>query len=495
MGAPRWPRIDKSAAEVAAANLTDYERSCREFHWEDAQFDLAGLPDGGVNIAFEAVDRHLTEPGSQVPSLRWLSAAGGGGTASCAGLAVLGNRFADLLHGRGVRRGHRVCTLLPPCLEMYAVALGTWKAGCVLVPLDSRADAESVHLALVFAEAAMLVTSAACYRELVAPIRAILPGLRQVLIIDACLPDTVELPLALAGTDPACTIVPTSAGDPALLHVVSDRFEIPQGIAHAHGAVLAHRVTARYALDLRAGDVFWCTGDPSSVLGMSYGVIAAMSLGATVICDEADFAAQRCYDILTAERVTVWCTDAASLHALMRAGDRLPPGTDLSCLRLVVTGEPVDPEVVLWADRVLGKPVHAGWCRPETGAIVIADLAAAQLRPGSMGRPLPGIEATVLRLGGDGRAEIRSGATTPAAPGEVGELALHAGWPSMFRGYWREPTRYARAFARGWYLTGDLVRRDDDGYYWFVRSAEPEPGDRLAAADALRSGGLDAGPM
>ncbi|WP_280317184.1 AMP-binding protein [Nocardia wallacei] len=270
------------------------------------------------------------------------------------------------------------------------------------------------------------------------------------------------------------------------MHFTSGTTGTPKGAVHVHGAIVAHRATARYALDLRAGDVFWCTADPGWVTGMSYGVIAPLSLGATVISDEAEFDARRWYDILTAERVSVWYTAPTALRMLMRYGDRLPAGTDLSCLRFVASvGEPLNPEVVDWGYEVLGHPVHDNWWQTETGAIMIANLAAEQVRPGSMGQPLPGIETTVLRRGHDGRAEVTAGQVTVAEIGEVGELAVRAGWPSMFRGYWHEPARYARCFADGWYLSGDLARRDRDGYYWFVGRAD----------DVIKSAGHLAGPF
>ncbi|PSR64842.1 MULTISPECIES: acetate--CoA ligase [Nocardia] len=484
----RWAPIEKSAAEIAAATLPDYGRARRDFTWSAARSELAGLPGGGVNIAVEAVDRHLEAPIGPAPSLRWLPVTGGVTELDCADLVRLSNKFAHVLRDLGVYRGERVCLLLGRTPELYLACLGAWKAGCVVSPLFSAFGPEPVRQRLDLAEASTLVTTAAHYRRKVAPIRDTLPALRHVIVVDGetDLPGVVSLPAAMAAADSEFPIVRTQFEDPALLHFTSGTTGRPKGAVHVHGAVVAHRATARAALDLRGGDVFWCTADPGWVTGMSYGVIAPLCLGATVISDEAEFDPQRWYDILTAERVSVWYTAPTALRMLMRRGDELPPSTDLSCLRFVASvGEPLNPEVVVWGQRVLGHPVHDNWWQTETGAIMIANIAAAQVRPGSMGRPLPGVEATILRRGASGRAAITDGDVTAADTGEVGELALRAGWPSMFRGYLNDPARYADAFAGGWYLTGDLARRDSDGYFWFVGRAD----------DVIKSAGHLVGPF
>jgi acetyl-CoA synthetase len=203
------------------------------------------------------------------------------------------------------------------------------------------------------------------------------------------------------------------------------------------------------------------------VTGISYGVIAPLSNGVTCLLDEADFDARRWYELLTRERVTVWYTAPTAIRMLMKAGAELAREYDLSALRFLASvGEPLNPEAVVWSHEVFGRPFHDNWWQTETGGIMIANLAAMEVRPGSMGRPLPGIEAAIVRRTDDGSAEEIT------APDTVGELALRPGWPSMFRAYWGEPERYAKCFAGGFYLTGDLARRDADGYYWFVGRAD-----------------------
>jgi acetyl-CoA synthetase len=250
---------------------------------------------------------------------------------------------------------------------------------------------------------------------------------------------------------------------------------------------VAHHATGISALDLHDDDVFWCTADPGWVTGMSYGVIAPLSHGVTSVVDEADFEADRWYRVLATERVTVWYTAPTALRMLMRAGAEVAYEHDLSHLRFVASvGEPLNPEVVVWGEKALGLPVHDNWWQTETGGIMIANLAGCDIRPGSMGRPLPGVEVALLAQGPDGRAAVRDGKVEVIdRPGVDGELALRPGWPSMFRGYLHEDARYQACFAGGWYMTGDVARRDDDGWLWFVGRAD----------DVIKTAGHLVGPF
>ena len=235
---------------------------------------------------------------------------------------------------------------------------------------------------------------------------------------------------------------------------------------HVHCAVLSHYVTGRLALDLHPGDVFWCTADPGWVTGTSYGIIAPLVIGATLIVDAEEFDAERWYGILQDERVDVWYTAPTAIRMLMRLGDEVPGRFDLSRLRFMASvGEPLNSEAVVWSQRVLGRPFHDNWWQTETGGIMIANFAAMDIKPGSMGKPLPGIEAAIVSPAPDGTLAF-------VPDGEQGQLALKTGWPSMFRGYLGEDERYRKCFVGDWYLSGDLARRDADGYYWFIGRAD-----------------------
>jgi len=258
----------------------------------------------------------------------------------------------------------------------------------------------------------------------------------------------------------------TDPEDWALLHFTSGTTGAPKGAIHVHDAVVAHRLTGRRVLDLRPGDVYWCTADPGWVTGVSYGIIAPLANGATLVVDEAEFDASRWYAILERERVNVWYTAPTAIRMLMKAGADLARGHDLSALRFAASvGEPLHPEGVVWGLEALGQPFHDTWWQTETGAIMIANTRAQDIRPGSMGRSLPGIEAAIVRRRSEGGLDLLE-------PGAEGELALRVGWPSLFRGYLDDEERYRQCFAAGWYLTGDLATRDVDGYYWFLGRAD-----------------------
>lgn len=484
-----WKPIRKGREPGDEPNLPDYDTAVRTFSWEQARGHLDGLPGGrGLNIAHEAVDRHAAGPLGGVVALRCVAKDGSVSDLTYADLAVQTNRFANLLRSLGVGKGDRVFTLLGRVPELYVAALGTLKNTSVLCPLFPAFGPEPIRERLRLGDAAVLVTSAELYARKIEPIRATVPALRHVLIVGEP-PDatTIGLAGALAGSSGEFEIPATRPEDMALLHFTSGTTGKPKGAVHVHEAVVAHYATAAFALDLRPGDVFWCTADPGWVTGTSYGIIAPLTHGLTLIADAGEFDARRWYRLLAEHRVTVWYTAPTALRMLMRHQPGLAAGYDLSALRFIASvGEPLNPEVVVWGQEALGLPVHDNWWQTETGAIMISNFASMDIRPGSMGRPLPGVTAALLERGSDGRAKVSGGSVTVIdQPDMEGELALVPGWPSMFRGYLHDADRYAAAFAGGWYLTGDVARRDDDGYYWFVARAD----------DVIKSAGHLIGPF
>jgi acetyl-CoA synthetase len=470
-------------------NLLDYDGARRAFSWEDARHALDGLPGGALNIAYEAVTRHARHNCRDRVALVWLGKDGTRREVTYGLLEEQTNRMANALASLGVRAGDTVFTLLGRVPQLHVALLGALKLGAVVSPLFSAFGPEPIRQRVTLGRGRVLVTSRALYRRKVASVRAALPDLGVVLLTDGADPDVPgghDLDELLATRPATFDVAATRPDQLALLHFTSGTTGTPKGAMHVHEAVVAHNATARLALDLRAEDVYWCTADPGWVTGTSYGVIAPLTIGATLIVDEAEFDAARWYETLARERVSVWYTAPTAVRMMMRAADETGRTRDLSALRFVASvGEPLNPEAVLWGVDALGLPIHDNWWQTETGGIMIANFAACEIRPGSMGRPLPGIDATILRRDEHGNVIVREGRAVEAAANEEGELALRPGWPSMFRGYLGDDDRYRACFAGGWYLSGDLARRDDDGWFWFVGRGD----------DVIKSAGHLIGPF
>jgi acetyl-CoA synthetase len=469
-----YPRIVKDpAAFRVPPNLPDYEAARRAFDWREARALLDGLPGGlGLNIAHEAVDRHAAGPRADRPALRWIGRDGAVRVLTWRDLRAETNRFANALRGLGVGPGARVFVLAGRIPELYVAVLGALKAKCVASPLFSAFGPEPIATRLELGEAAVLVTTEALYRRKVEGLRARLPRLAHVILVgegegETSVPGTLDWRRLVAGAAPYFAIPPTDPEEMALLHFTSGTTGRPKGVVHVHEAVVMHHVTGLYALDLHPDDVFWCTADPGWVTGTSYGIVAPLTNGVTNVVVEAEFDAQAWYEVLERERITVWYTAPTAVRMMMKLGTEALRGRDLSALRFLASvGEPLNPEAVLWGVEAFGKPFHDNWWQTETGGIMIANLVAMDVKPGSMGRPLPGIEAAIVERGADGAVSLVE------APMVPGELALKAGWPSMMRGYLHEEARYRKCFAGEWYLTGDLAMRDEEGYFWFVGRAD-----------------------
>ncbi len=478
-----WDIIQKSVGDGLAPNLASYSENCAAFSWTAARRELDGLPNGALNIAHEAVDRHLAHGRGDHLALRWLGKDASRRDFSYRDLARLANRFANVLAGLGIGRGERVFGLAGRIPELYIAALGTLKSGCVFSPLFSAFGPEPVRSRMELGDARVLVTTEALYRKKVMAWRAELPQLTHVLLAEAgqsaLPPGTISLAAAMAQASDEFAVVPTQPDDMALLHFTSGTTGRPKGAVHVHEAVVAHHITGKLALDIHPEDRVWCTADPGWVTGMSYGVIAPLTNGATLIVDEAEFDAERWYRTLQNERVTVWYTAPTAIRMMMKLGMDVVRKYDLSRLRFLASvGEPLNPEAVVWSQEAFGRPFHDNWWQTETGGIMIANFPSMNIKPGSMGRPVPGVDAAIVERSKDG-------VTVVGKPMAMGELALRPGWPSMFRAYLHEDERYRKCFVDGWYLTGDLAMRDAEGYFWFVGRAD----------DVIKSAGHLIGPF
>ena len=476
-----FPEIKKDSALASKHNLTSYQDSYQKFTWQTAQQHVVG-GDRGINIAFEAVDRHVEEGFGEQTALRCLNKKGVQTDISYADLKEQSSRFATILETFGVQTGDTVfglCTRVP---QLYIALLGTLKFGAVFSPLFSAFGPEPIRSRMEIGKARVLVTSEALYRKKIKSWSNELASLKLILLYNVTqpLPENCYNLDELLAKSSSC--FPARICDPeqlALLHFTSGTTGKPKGAMHVHQAVVYHSISGFYALDIRPNDIYWCTADPGWVTGTSYGIISPLCNRATLIIDEAEFDAQHWYQLLSEQKVNIWYTAPTAIRMLMKAGEELAEEYDLQRLRFIASvGEPLNPEAVIWGEKVFGMPFHDNWWQSETGGIMIANFATTNVRPGSMGKPLPGIEAVIM--------EESDGAKKPVEEScRVGELALKRGWPSMFRGYLNEEQRYQKCFVGDWYLTGDLAYCDADGFFWFIGRSD----------DVIKSSGHLIGPF
>lgn len=464
-------------------NLTDYNKLYQNYDWQKEQGQLSGLPGGiGLNIAHEAIDRHAGNEMKETVAIRLIRKDGTKLDYSYGELKTQTSKFANVLKELGLNEGDRVFSLLGRVPELYLTALGALKFKAVYCPLFSVFGPEPVFQRLSKGDAKVLVTNTSFYEKKIKGILDRLPALTFILLTDSL--DHVDekalsWPKLMEKASGDFIIPPTDPEDPSLLHFTSGTTGMPKGALHVHQAVLTHFSTGKYVLDFHKGDVFWCTADPGWVTGTSYGIIAPLVNGVTSIIDEEEFDGLRWYSILEKERVNIWYTAPTAIRRLMRMEIIPREKYDLSHLRLVLSvGEPLHASAVVWAQKSFGVPVLDNWWQTETGGIMIANYSSMEVRPGSMGKPLPGIVAAIADVEGD---EVRILEKSDSQ----GHLILKKGFPSLFRGYLHEEERYKKCFKGDWYLSGDLAKIDEDGYFWFVGRAD----------DIIKTSGHMVGPF
>ncbi len=447
-------------------NLDDYAVVRGGWSWDAIRGELDGLPEGGINKAHECLDRHVKAGRGNKTAMLWEGKNGETEMYTFEQMMKEANRAANGLRSLGVGKGDRVFMFLERVPECYFTAFGTLKLGAVIGPLFSAFGPEAVKDRLLDSGAKVLVTSPELWGR-VRHIQSELPELKHVVLVTRraqaepgdgiVLWDAVVRPQS-----DEFETVNTGQEDFSVMHYTSGTTGKPKGAAHVHNAVIGHYATGKYVLDLHEDDIYWCTADPGWVTGTSYGMFAPWSNGVTSLVYEGGFGARAWYSLIEKYRVTVWYTAPTAIRMLMKAGDEAAARHDLSSLRYTMSvGEPLNPEAVIWGEKVIGLPFHDNWWQTETGCILIANYPAMEIRPGSMGRPFPGIEPGII----DDEGNLRP-------PGEEGNLAVRPGWPSMFRTYWNNKEMYDSRFQNGWYITGDRARMDSDGYYWFVGRAD-----------------------
>jgi acetyl-CoA synthetase len=451
-----------------------------ESSWEVAERELGLQPGGPVNIGWFCTDRICEMGRRDVPALIWEDFRGVERTYTFDDLRLKTNAMARWLRGLGLEPGDRICLFMDRVPELYLGVLAILKMGGVAQPLFSAFGEESLGTRLADAGTAAIITQKK-HLSKVRKIRDTLPALRHVIVVDAPAGTLKESELDLTLDDLAeCQsfdVHPTTAESPSLLHYTSGTTGQPKGAQHVHGSLVAQYITTKRVLDLRDDDIYWCNADPGWVTGTSYGIIGPWACGATQVVLDAGFNAEHWYAFIQKHRVTVWYSAPTAIRLLMREGTDLVRKFDLSSLRhLCSVGEPLNPEAVVWGQQAFGRPFHDTFWQTETGCIVITNLPGMPVKPGSMGKPFPGITACVL----DPQTNQPITET-----GRVGLIALRPGWPSMLRGYWKNPTAYEKKFRNGWYICGDRASVDADGYFWFVGRDD----------DVINTGGHLVGPF
>ncbi|MCK5110594.1 MAG: acetate--CoA ligase [Arcobacteraceae bacterium] len=464
-------------------NLIDYNQEYKTFSWEEAASNFDGLPSGGLNIAYEAIDRHANGLLADKTALLWLGQNGERKVYSFAKMKKQSAKVANLLKSLGLSKGDRVFTLAPRLPELYISVIGILKNQNVICPLFSQFGPEPILQRLKRGDAKVLLTTKKLFKKKITPILEKLPQLRYILLLDANEHESEKIlsfSRLMDESSDKFEIPYTQAEDMSVLHFTSGTTGMPKGVVHVHKAVYTHWMSGKYVLDLHQDDIYWCTADPGWVTGTSYGIITPWIHGVTNIVDEGEFDAARWYKILQDEKVTVWYTAPTAIRRLMRIDSEPTKEFNLSALRLIQSvGEPLNPEAVIWGKEKLNLPIHDNWWQTETGGIMIANLISQTIRPGSMGRPLPGIEAAIVQQNDDGTI------TEITQPNKEGDLALKIGFPSIFRAYLHAQEKYDKCFIGDWYISGDLAYKDEDGYFWFVGRAD----------DIIKTSGHMVGPF
>lgn len=444
--------------------MGNYEQTFQNFSWGIAEQELEYRPGQIINIGEYCSDRICRLGKADKLALIWESHTGEIKRFTFNDTRRYSNAIARYLLDLGLKPGERICLFMDKVPELYIGFLGVLKMGGIVQPLFSAFGPESLQTRLEDAQTAAIITQKKHLAK-VRKIRPELPNLRLTIIVD----EDSSKPLAdgevsmhmekMGGLD-HFDIFPSQAETPSVLHYTSGTTGKPKGAQHVHYSIISQYITTRYVLDLRDDDIYWCTADPGWVTGTSYGIIGSWACGATQCVLDAGFSADNWYAFIQKHRITVWYSAPTAIRSLMKEGDEIVKKYDLSCLRhLASVGEPLNAEAVIWSERVFGLAFHDTYWQTETGSIVITNFPGMKIKPGSMGRPFPGMTATVL----DMKTHQPIGRS-----GVVGLIALKPGWPAMIRSYWKNEETYKKKFVNGWYICGDRASIDDEGYYWFV---------------------------
>lgn len=462
-------------AEVNSANLGDYEQAYGNFKWEDVEKQFSWSVTGKVNLAYEAIDRHVDAgKGERIALL--FSDPQRSESYTFEQMQEKSNRFANVLRKYGISKGDRVFVFMPRSPELYFSVLGTIKVGAVVGPLFEAFMETAVKDRLEDSGAVALVTTPSLLSRVK---REELPLLKTIFLVGEDIAEEegivdfhAEMEQASAETEMEWV----NREDGLILHYTSGSTGKPKGVYHVHNAMIQHYHTGKVVLDLKEGDIYWCTADPGWVTGTSYGIFAPWLHGVTNVVRGGRFSPADWYDTIARNKVTVWYSAPTAFRMLMGAGADIIEQFDLTSLRHIMSvGEPLNPEVVRWGLKVYGHRIHDTWWMTETGGQLICNYPSMAIKPGSMGKPVPGVEAAII----DDNGKV-------LPPNRMGNLAIRTPWPSMMRLIWNNAPKYEEYFRiPGWYISGDTAYVDEDGYFWFQGRID----------DVINSSGERVGPF
>jgi acetyl-CoA synthetase len=469
--------MEEFLAPEPTGNLRDYEAAYKEFNWASMESFFDWSKGGPYNVAAEALDRHATGAKADKVALFSISPTAEVREFSFGEMARLSNRFASGLMEMGAKRGDRIFIFLDRRPELFVAFLGIAKMGGIAGPLFSALGPEAVRDRVQDAKASIVITSPYLYKRL-EPVMAELGDVQKFIIVgdETHGRRSVTFQDVLSRGKDDFRAAPMNPEDPYIIHYTSGSTGKPKGILLGHKAMLQQAMAVRYTVDLKENDIYWCTADPGWVTGTSIGILAPWYMGVSIISYEGRFDPKAWYSILADLKVSVWFTAPTALRMLMRAGDEVVKEHDLSALRHICSaGEPLNPEVIRWGSRVLGMRIHDNWWQTETGAPCISNFKTMKIKPGSMGKPLPGVVAAIVDEHGE-----------QLPPKREGFLALRPGWPAMMVGIWNNPVKHKEYFRiPGWYASGDQAYKDEEGYIWFLGRAD----------DVIKTSGERLGPF
>ncbi|WP_066172963.1 acetate--CoA ligase [Bacillus marinisedimentorum] len=440
-------------------NLENYEEMKKSFDWSEVEKNFSWYETGRVNLAYEAIDRHAESDRKNKVALYYKD-AGRNEKYTFKEMKDWTNKAANVLKSAAdVEKGDRVFIFMPRSPELYFVLLGAVKLGAIVGPLFEAFMEGAVRDRLEDSEAKVIVTTPELLERV--PVDE-LPNLKHVILVGEDVKEEgayIDYYSRVEKASKDLDIEWVDREDGLILHYTSGSTGKPKGVLHVHNAMIQHYQTAKWVLDLKESDTYWCTADPGWVTGTSYGVFGPWLAGTSNLILGGRFKPENWYQAIEDFGVTVWYSAPTAFRMLMGAGDEVVKQFDLSSLRHILSvGEPLNPEVIRWGMKVFNLRIHDTWWMTETGAQVICNYPSMEIKPGSMGKPIPGVEAAIVDDQGN-----------EVPPYRMGNLAIRKGWPSMMRAIWNRQEKYESYFMPngGWYVSGDSAYMDEDGYFWF----------------------------